>query len=154
MKIEPELPSLFGRFTAMQRDHEHLDGLVRRLSAMCDALHERPAADPPPDLDPTRLIPEWGIELSRHFSAEEGIRYFGTLVEERPALAVAIGDLRADHTAMLEAVERLLVLARDRSRREELVSGTRELLDKFRVHERAESRLLREFFDAYSRDEL
>jgi hypothetical protein len=148
----PELPSLFGRFTALHRDHHHLDGLVKKLSTMCDALSERPDVAPPPELDPAQLIPEWGIDLSRHFAAEEGMRYFGTLVAERPALASAIGDLRADHTAMLEAIERLLQLAPDRERRDELVLGTRDLLDRFRAHERAENQLLREFFDAYGRD--
>jgi len=150
MTTPHELPSLFGRFSALQRDHEHLDGVVERLSAMCDALRDRPGADPPPDLDPAQLIPEWGIDLSRHFAAEEGIRYFGTLVAERPALSVAIGDLRADHAAMLEAVERLLALAPDKTRREELAAETRALLQRFQEHERAETRLLREFFDVYT----
>jgi hypothetical protein len=147
-----ELPSLFGRFTALHRDHQHLDGLVKKLSAMCDALSERPDVAPPPELDPAQLIPAWGIDLSRHFAAEEGMRYYGTLVAERPALSSAIGDLRADHTTMLEAIERLLLLAPDAGRRDQLVLGTRELLDRFRTHERAENQLLREFFDAYGRD--
>ena len=150
--MSEELPSLFGRFTALHRDHQHLDGLVKRLVAMCDALSERPDVAPPPELDPEKLIPEWGIDLSRHFAAEEGMRYFGTLVAEQPALSAAIGDLRADHTAMLEAIERLLQLAADEERRDELVLRTRNLLDRFRKHERAETLLLREFFDVYGRD--
>jgi hypothetical protein len=152
MVMSQELPSLFGRFTALHRDHQHLDGLVKSLVAMCDALSERPDVAPPPELDPEKLIPEWGIDLSRHFAAEEGMRYFGTLVAEQPALSAAIGDLRADHTAMLEAIERLLQLAPDEGRRDELVLRTRDLLDRFRKHERAETLLLREFFDVYGRD--
>lgn len=154
MVTHPELPSLFGRFTALHRDHQHLDELVKKLSAMCDALTDRPDVAPPPELDPKQLIPEWGVDLSRHFSAEEGMRYFGALVSERPALAAAIGDLRADHAAMLESIERLLTLAPDEGRRDELVLWTRDLLDRFRKHERAETQLLGEFFDAYGRDEV
>jgi hypothetical protein len=148
----PELPSLFGRFTALHRDHHHLDGVVKNLTAMCDALSAQPDVDPPPELDPEKLIPEWGVDLSRHFSAEEGMRYFGTLVTERPALAVAISELRADHTAMLEAIENLLRLAPEKARREELVKQTRDLLDRFKNHERSESQLLRQFFDEYGRE--
>lgn len=154
MVTQRELPSLFGRFTALHRDHQHLDGLVQKLSAMCDALGDRPDLPPPPELDPKRLIPEWGIDLSRHFAAEEGIRYFGALVAEQPALSAAIGDLRADHAAMLDAIERLLELAPHEDRREELVLATRELLTRFRLHERAETQVLGEFFDAYGRDEV
>jgi hypothetical protein len=154
MVMHHELPSLFGRFSALHRDHQHLDGLVQKLSAMCDALGDRPDAAPPPELDPKRLIPEWGIDLSRHFAAEEGIRYFGALVAEQPELAAAIGDLRADHAAMLDAIEHLLELAPDETRRDELARATRDLLTRFRAHERAETQVLREFFDAYGRDEV
>jgi hypothetical protein len=152
MVTHHELPSLFGRFTALQRDHQHLDGLVQKLSAMCDALGQHPGVALPPELDPETLIPEWGVDLSRHFSAEEGMRYFGTLVTERPALAAAIADLRADHTAMLEAIEELLRLAPERARRDDLAKRTRELLERFRNHERSENQLLRQFFDEYGRD--
>jgi hypothetical protein len=80
--------------------------------------------------------------------------YFGTLALERPDLALGIGDLRADHTAMLEAIEELSLLAGDETRREELGTKTSKLLERFRAHERAENALLQEFFGALSRREL
>jgi hypothetical protein len=154
MNDSPALPTLFGRFTALQREHAHLDGVTQRLVSLCEALLEAPARSLPPELDPESLIASWSVELSRHFGAEEGMSYFGALALERPDLALGIGDLRADHTAMLEAIEELSLLASDQTRREELVKKTTGLLNRFRAHERAENALLREFFGALSRQEL
>lgn len=53
---------------------------------------------------------------------------------------------------MLGAIERLLALTPRPGRWDELVLWTRDPLDRFREHERAETQLLREFFDVYGRD--
>src|SRR5687768_17021915 len=100
MNQSSQLPPLLGRFSAVQHQHQHLTQLFARLDAMCNALSA--GISLPASSEPTALIAEWSVELSRHFAAEEGIRYFGTLATDRPALVATIADLRADHAAMLE----------------------------------------------------
>lgn len=153
MSTRAATPSLFGRFTAIQEQHSQLSSLNTELHAMCAALE----AEPPvlsAELSPRRLIAEWSRELSRHFETEEGLSYFGTLAAERPDLSFRIGDLRADHTAMLEAIEALSALAGEERRHRELALRTRELLRRFQVHEAAESALLQEFFQGVDEEFL
>jgi hypothetical protein len=141
----PSSPALLGRFGATQ--HRHLHGLNARLKAMCDALSADPSLPFPPELEPSALIGEWSVELSGHFADEEGIRYFGTLATERPALVATIADLCVDHEQMLEEIEALTLIAADPARRGELLSGTQALMAHLRVHESAENAMLKEFFD-------
>jgi hypothetical protein len=154
MSTRAATPSLFGRFTAIQQQHSQLSRLSSELHAMCAALEAEPPLPLPVELSPRRLIAEWSRELSSHFETEEGLSYFGTLAAERPDLSFRIGDLRADHTAMLEAIEALSGLAGDERRHRELGLRTRELLRRFQVHEAAESALLQEFFKGVGDDFL
>lgn len=140
------LASLLAPFRAAQHQHEHLHGLSTRLDGMCNCLSADPPLPLPPELEPATLIGEWSVQLSGHFAAEEGLRYFGTLATERPALVTTLADLRADHAEMLEAIEHLTLIAADPARRRELLTGTRELMARLRTHETVENAMLEEFF--------
>lgn len=139
------LPSLFGRFTAIFKDHDHLATTLRQLRRMCAAL-EANATDPPLELAPEPLLRELRTDLIQHFSAEESSAYFGTVVEEAPALAPRITALVTEHGVMLELLERLLQMASTHTRWASLPMATRKLIAQLEQHERAESRLLRELF--------
>jgi hypothetical protein len=68
------------------------------------------------------------------------------VVDEAPALAPQIAGLEWEHMTMLRAADVLSRLAEDRARWPELVVRTRELVAQLERHERAESRLLGQFF--------
>src|SRR5216110_1109001 len=85
MNAPSPLPSLFGRFTAIFQDHDHLGKTLRRLREMCSAL-ESGQALLPPELAPDVLIAELRMDLETHFGAEESAEYFGVVVEEEPNL--------------------------------------------------------------------
>lgn len=136
------LPSMFGRFTAILQDHEHLGTTLKQLRSMCAALEAAPpllAA-----VAPLELLEDLAGDLSRHFAAEEADSYFGTIVDEAPPLAARIAQLTTEHTAMLGAIIALCRFADDTSRYRELASAARQLLAQLERHERDESLLMRE----------
>lgn len=139
------LPSLFGRFTAIFQDHDQLAKTLRRLRAMCAALEDG-AAVLPAELAPDVLILDLRRGLGEHFAAEEAEEYFGTVVDEAPALAPQIAGLKWEHMTMLQAADMLCGIARDRTRWTQLPGPTRELISQLERHEGSESRLLRNLF--------
>jgi hemerythrin len=143
--VTSPLPSLFGRFTAILKDHDHLKTTLGRLREMCAAL-EVEIAELPPALAPERLLHELYDDMKEHFTAEESQAYFGAIMDEAPALRPRVAELISDHSVVLAAVQDLLNLARQPDGRTRLAFRTRELVAHLERHERAESVLLREFF--------
>jgi len=144
MTAPANLPSLFGRFTAILQDHENLGTTLKQLRAMClslETLQFLPATFAPRD-----LLEGLRADLSGHFAAEEADAYFGTIALEAPLLATRIGQLKNEHTAMLSAAASLCRVAADAGRAAELCEATRRLIAELEQHERAESLLLRELF--------
>lgn len=139
------LPSLFGRFTAIFRDHDHLAKTLRHLRAMCASLDDR-ETPLPADLAPDVLIIDLRRHLGEHFAAEETDDYFGTVVEESPELASEIAGLKWEHMTMLRAADMLCDIAREPARWDQLSVPTRELIGQLERHERSENRLLRSLF--------
>ena len=139
------LPSLFGRFTAIFQDHEHLAKTLRRLREMCSALDAGQALLPP-DLAPDVLIADLRRDLVAHFASEDSAEYFGVVIEEQPSLIPQIDGLKWEHTTMLHAVDGLAQLAKDHGRWLHLPAPTRELVAGLERHERSESSLLRSLF--------
>jgi len=144
MSFPQSMPSLFGRFTAIWKDHEHLGTALRELTALCAVLEEDGAV--PPALAPPRLFAALAAELKQHFAAEESADYFGTVVDEEPELAAEIAALKSEHATLLGAVDVLSKLAADQGRWPHLPAPTRLLILQLKRHEGAESQLLRSFF--------
>src|SRR5689334_5134036 len=113
MSSATPLPTLFGRFTAILKDHEHLGSTLRQLQKMC-VLLQTSAPELPTDLSPPRSFRELLADLRDHFAAEESADYFGTVAEESPALTSRIAALKWEHLSLLATVEKLLVSAEDR----------------------------------------
>jgi hypothetical protein len=145
MSAAAPLPSMFGRFTAILKDHAHLGKTLRRLRAMCSAL-EGDQVTTALDASPPLVLRRLRIELAEHFAAEESHGYFGTVIAEVPALSAQVGILKSEHQAMLQAADALLELARDARRWDFLPEPARALIDQLERHERAESVLLSGFF--------
>lgn len=141
------LPSLFGRFTVIFQEHDHLAKTLRRLRTMCAALEDG-QAQLPADLSPETLLGQLQTDLAAHFLAEESASYFGVVVEEAPNLAPQIAGLKWEHLSMLHAIDVLCELAKDRERWLHLPAPTRELVAELTRHELAESKLLRALFSA------
>lgn len=139
------LPSLFGRFSAILKDHDHLGMTLRRLRKMCATL-ETGAPELPPELFPVAVLDELFTDLKAHFAREESKEYFGTVVEEEPSLAVQITTLEWEHQNMLASVQRLQGIASDRACWPTLPLPTRAFVADLELHERAESTLLRQLF--------
>ena len=145
MSSTSPLPSLFGRFTAILRDHDHLAKTLRKLRQMCGAL-ESGESELIAELTPVVLLSALRRDLSAHFAAEEDASYFGTVVDEAPSLAADIAGLKWEHMTMLRSADVLCALAADRSRWSQLPEPTLELVTQLERHEGAESKLLRRFF--------
>lgn len=144
MTSPAEMPSMFGRFTAIIQDHAHLGTTLKQLRSMCAALEaEVPLPTP---ASPQRLLEDLRADLSAHFAAEEAEAYFGTIAEEAPALATRIDQLIGEHATMLGVLVELCRAATDAERLLELAHSTRRLIGQLEQHERAESLLLRELF--------
>lgn len=143
MSTAPPLPTLFGRFTAILKDHDHLSVTLRQLQKMCAALE---AGHVPDDPSPPLLFQELLADLSEHFAAEESPDYFGTVVEEAPALAPRIAALKWEHLGFLATVERLLRSAQRPDAWPGLLEPTKQLVFALGEHERLESALLRQLF--------
>ena len=144
MTAPANLPSLFGRFTAILQEHEHLGTTLKQLRVMCVALEIREPEEEPQAR--RRLLEDLRSDLSGHFAAEEAEAYFGTIADEAPLLGPRIHRLKSEHAAMLTAVAELCRLANDAGRSAELSAATRRLIAELERHERAESLLLRELF--------
>jgi hypothetical protein len=138
------LPSLFGRFTAVLREHDHLGATLRELRQMCTALDRRDGEAE--RFEPRQLFGQLRDELTKHFSAEEADGYFGTVVEEAPTLGPQVEALRGEHAVMLQAVGVLCELAVDASDSPRMTDLARRLFARLEQHERAESALLRGLF--------
>jgi hypothetical protein len=145
MSLPQSMPSLFGRFTAVLKEHDHLGITLRELKALCSAL-EKGQPDLPRELEPRRLLAALSTELAGHFAAEESEAYFGTVVAEEPQLVVEIDALKMEHVSMLGAVDVLVELAADAGRWTGLPAPTRRLIAQLERHEGSESKLLRKFF--------
>jgi Hemerythrin HHE cation binding domain len=145
MSLPQSIPSLFGRFTAILKDHGHLGITLRQLKALCAGLEDS-RRELPQELHPPSLLAALRLELAQHFRAEESAEYFGTVVAESPPLAPGIAELKSEHAAMLDAVDSLLQLAADPGRWAQLPQPTRLLVMQLERHEASESKLLRDFF--------
>jgi hypothetical protein len=145
MSLPQSMPSLFGRFTAILKEHDHLGTTLRQLKALCFAL-ENGDRDLPQELDPRGLLTDLRTDLGRHFGAEESDDYFGTVIAEDPQLEAEIAALKAEHATMLGAVDVLVQLASDPARWTHLPGPTRLLVMQLERHEGSESKLLRSFF--------
>jgi hypothetical protein len=143
------IPSLFGRFTAILRDHDHLGITLRELKALCFALEDG-RTELPPELLPRRLLGALRSDLAEHFGAEESEAYFGTVAADDPSLEGEIDALKSEHTTMLRAVDVLVQVAADPQLWPQLPGPTRLLVQQLERHERSESRLLRSFFSSKS----
>jgi hypothetical protein len=139
------LPDLFGRFTAIFQDHEHLALTLQRLRRMCAAL-EAGQASIAEDLRPQALLAQLRADLSEHFDSEESPAYFGVVLSEAPALARQVAGLKWEHLSMLRSVNALCELSLEPARWNELPSGTRCLIEQLERHEKSESELLRGLF--------
>jgi hypothetical protein len=144
MSLPHSMPSLFGRFTAIWKDHEHLGTTLRELKALCAALED--GQDVPQQSQPTRLFMALKVDLTQHFTAEESDDYFGTVVAEDAGLELDIAALKSEHATMLRAVDMLVQLSADPGRWAHLPGPTRLLITQLERHEGSESKLLRSFF--------
>ena len=144
MSLPQSMPSLFGRFTAIWKDHEHLGTTLRELKALCGALEDGQGVPQP--LEPARLFLALEVDLKQHFTAEESDEYFGTVLAEDSGLELEIDALKSEHATMLSAVDMLLQLAADPERWAHLPGPTRLLITQLERHEGSESKLLRSFF--------
>lgn len=145
MSLPQSMPSLFGRFTAILKDHDHLGITLRELKALCSALDDG-RDELPRELEPGRLLSALQTDLAQHFSAEESEEYFGTVVAEDPQLRAEIDTLKAEHATMLDTVGALVEIAADPARWTDLCGPTRRLVMQLERHEGSESKLLRSFF--------
>jgi hypothetical protein len=135
---------MFGRFSTVLKDHDHLKTTLQRLRSMCATLEE--ASELPSELLPEPLFDELFADLKSHFASEESPAYFGTVVDESPSLTPQINTLKREHVDMLMRIEELLRVAQDRERWNALPHPTRQFVAILEQHERAESKLLRELF--------
>jgi hypothetical protein len=136
----PPMPNLFGRASAVEADHAHLREAWKRLRQL--AVAQGPAAEPRAEIWP--LILEFGRELREHFSAEEEGGYFGALLDERPELSSQIEHLRLEHQEIAALVANLEASSPGWNAELRLHLG--QLLDRFQQHERAEAKMIQEFF--------
>ena len=141
MTLNESVPGLFGRFTAMVKDHEHLEATLLELKELCSAL-EAGQQERLLELQPKRLLSALRASLLDHFGAEESGAYFGAVVAAAPQLAPEFALLKAEHAIMLGAVEPLLQLTEDPGRWSQLAALTRLLVLQLERHESAESNLL------------
>jgi hypothetical protein len=145
MSIPTPLPDFFGRLTTVRSQHEHLGVTLRCLDSTCDAL-EIGRTSLPVELTPRVLLAALRDDLGEHFEAEESDGHFGTIAREEPRLLPAIVDLKGDHSAMLDAIDALLLTASEELRWLELVVPVRRLMRALRAHEKAEALLLQAYF--------
>jgi hypothetical protein len=137
--MEQATTTLFAPSGAGPAERGRLDVTLERLGDLYVALQA--GRD---DVEPSTLLSEWRVDLELHFALEEGDSYFGAYLREQPSLSHGIAELRAEHSALLEEVDRVRALAADRARRAELAALTAHLVERFRAHEHKETDLLQE----------
>jgi hemerythrin len=142
MNPQTSIPTLFGRGTAIFKEHEDLRPTIARLREHATGLALGRKSS---ELDVETLLDRFFDQLLAHFAAEENEGYFGTVVEDYPALSVQVERLMAEHEEMVDAVERLRVLAEQPARTRDLGLGLLELFGQFEGHEQEESILMRTF---------
>jgi hypothetical protein len=146
-RVEPRLPTLFGRLSILLGLHERQLATLGNLREMCNAI-EAGQLSLPGALEPNLLLSELGCGLSAHFANEESSAHFGTIVRTRADLLPRVVDLKADHAALLRTLARIELIATDTSRRAELPALVSGLLADLAAHERAEAELVEEFFSS------
>jgi hypothetical protein len=134
------IPNLFGRASAVEADHARLRETWTRLRELVAATHQH--GEPHAELWP--LVREFSRELREHFSAEEAGGYFAALTEQRPELGAQIERLRGEHREILALSAGLESSSPGWDAG--LGSQLRRLLDRFQQHERAEAKMLQDFF--------
>jgi hemerythrin len=145
MTVQTNIPTLFGRVTTVFKEHEDLRPLLARLRKHATGLA---LGGKPSESDVEDLLDRFFDQLLAHFAAEENEGYFGTVIEDYPDLSVNVERLMAEHEEMVDAVERLRVLAAEPRRSRDLGLGLLSLISQFEGHEQEESILMRSFLSA------
>jgi hemerythrin len=135
-------PALFGRITAVQRDHTALLEMVASLRNLQTTLHQ---AEDDCALPPLYPIQDFAILLYTHFSTEESDAYFGAVVSERPSLGPRIDNLRSDHEIIVRTLANLPVRAAAGATGHELATLLGNVLDFLQAHERRENELMQDY---------
>jgi hypothetical protein len=142
MTLEATIPTLFGRGTAVFKEHADLRPMVARLRKHATelALGRRPSE---PDIE--ALLDDFFDQLLAHFAAEENDGYFGTMIGDYPDLSVRVERLMAEHEEMVDSIERLRAVGKRAAAGRDLGLGLLELLGQFQGHEEEENLLMRTF---------
>lgn len=127
---------------AVRADHVEIRETVKRLNDLCTQLW---CSEVPLDPSPAALIEEFGALLIPHFATEEIGEFFGSLVTEEPRLLHRVERLEAEHRDMLEALDHLLVFAKDEPVAPDLATRLANFLNWFEAHEHTENALMQEF---------
>jgi len=100
----------------------------------------------------TETLADFCDVLERHFSAEEIGGFFDEILEREPQLTESVEAVKADHTKLREAIQRLLRASSDERHSdwwEEMERSFKEFSRTLMKHEQAERQLL---FEAYWQD--
>lgn len=135
-------PTLFGRITAVQRDHTALLEMVAKLRGLQATLIGLDRDSP---AQPLHLVQDFALLLYDHFAEEESDVYFGALVSERPSLAPRVENLRSDHERIVRTLASIPVKAAAGTAGRELSTLLGEVLDFLQAHERRENLLMQDF---------
>lgn len=128
-------------------DHRQLQGTLAALRRMCSEIQAEPSSVSA-ELQPHALLESLSHSLAAHFEVEESAGYFGTVATDQPVLASAIAVLTLEHAEMLESLHGLRAASMDRARWLELPPKVLDLVARLERHERAETQLMRSFFEA------
>jgi hemerythrin len=142
MAHEHVMPTLFGRGTAVFKQHADLRPLVSRLRQQATDLV---LGKPHDEAEVEGALAEFFNQLLAHFAAEEDEGYFGTLIDDHPGLSIRVEHLMGEHEEMVDAIERLKMLGQRGGCARDLGLGLTTLLDRFEKHERDENALMRTF---------
>ncbi len=142
MTHEQAMPTLFGRGTAVFKQHADLRPLVSRLRRQANDLVLGRQHD---EAEVEGVLAEFFNQLLAHFAAEEDEGYFGTLIDDHPVLSIRVEHLLAEHEDMVDSIERLKMLGQRGGCARDLGLGLTTLLDRFEKHERDENALMRTF---------
>jgi len=128
---------------AVLAEHDALRATVARMRGLCDALSDE---NRPPLVEIDRLLNRFSADLSANFATEEQDGYFASLVAARPECDALVAHLHAEHVLLSDAIDTLRNRARTGRKNPQLGVLLGRTLDQFQAHERAENRLLQEFF--------
>ena len=140
--MHTQTPTLFGRITAVQRDHTALLEMVARLRELQSTLSELDDCTP---ISPLYLIQDFALQLYGHFAAEESEAYFGALASERPSLRNRVDGLRADHVHIVRTLAHIPVRAAGGTSGREISTLLGATLDFLQAHERRENLLMQDY---------